>query len=349
MNQWRLQFGAKPKEHEVNTYSESNHWQDGKFQNLEETDMSLKFWEIPVLLYKQMTDKKKREPQQSLPIIPFDPGLFLDENRKPQFLWYGHSALLMRLDSKTILIDPMLGPDAAPIAPTQTKRFSDNTLDLIDHLPEIDLILLSHDHYDHLDYDSIQKLKGKTKEYFVALGVKRHLVKWGIEADKIKEFDWWDYQYLDSLEIHFTPTRHFSGRGLTDRAKSLWGGWVFKSDSNKIWFSGDGGYGDHFKEIGSRLGPFDFGFMECGQYNEKWRLIHLFPDESVQAALDAKVNKVMPVHWCGFSLSHHSWQEPAIEFVENCQKKELEYMVPRLGEINEFNSHYNQEKWWLTY
>ena len=171
----------------------------------------------------------------------------------------------MRMNEQTLLIDPMLGGNTTPIAPIANKRFSENTLQLIDGFPEIDLLLLTHDHYDHLDFDSIQKLKHKTQKYFVALGIKRHLVRWGVAPDLITEFDWWDNQSFENINITFTPTRHFSGRGLTDRNKSLWGGWAFENKNENIWFSGDGGYGQHFKEVGKRLGPFDFGFMECGQ------------------------------------------------------------------------------------
>ena len=252
----------------------------------------------------------------------------------------------MRLQGQTILIDPMLGPNASPIAPFKTKRFSENTLDLIDDFPEIDLMLLSHDHYDHLDLDSIEKLQHKTKKYFVAIGVKRHLVHWGIDESKIQEFDWWDNDSFNGIHITFTPTRHFSGRGLTDRAKSLWGGWNLKTEKENIWFSGDGGYGEHFKEVGNKLGPFDFAFMECGQYNEKWRPIHMFPDESVQAGMDAQVKKAMPVHWAGFALSQHSWTEPVEEFSKHAEDIKLDTIYPRLGQIVSLSDKLESDPWW---
>jgi L-ascorbate metabolism protein UlaG (beta-lactamase superfamily) len=231
-------------------------------------------------------------------------------------LWYGHSAILMSINNLNLFIDPMLGPNAAPISPFSVKRFSDNTLNIIDDLPDIDLVLMSHDHYDHLDYSSILKLKLKTKHFYVALGVARHLKGWGIDESKITEFDWWDEKTFGDITITFTPTRHFSGRGLTDSAKSLWGGWTFKTPTENIWFSGDGGYGKHFLEIGKRLGPFDFAFMECGQYNELWHLIHMYP-----------------VHWGAFSLAQHSWTEPAERFVAEAKSKSISYCLPMLGEL----------------
>lgn len=345
MKKFRLQFGGKVTEEDQSRYEQSENWKDGKFENLEKTEMDMSLGKIPGMIYKQAT-KKDQKPKANLPIIPFDEKAFLAPSDKAKFIWYGHSVVLMRLSGKTILIDPMLGSDTTPIAPSTNKRFSENTLLLIDDFPEIDLIILTHDHYDHLDYDSIQKLKHKTKKYFVALGLKRHLVRWGVDADLITEFDWWNDQMFGDIKITFTPTRHFSGRGLTDRAKCLWGGWVFKTEKENIWFSGDGGYGEHFKSIGERLGPFDFAFMECGQYNDDWRPIHMFPDESVQAGLDGQAKKVMPVHWAGFSLSYqHTWTEPADEFVKFSKEKGLEYLLPKIGELFTYSDTI-QEEWW---
>jgi len=226
------------------------------------------------------------------------------------------------------------------------KRFSGNTLDLIDDFPEIDLMLITHDHYDHLDYASIEKLKTKTKCYCVALGVQRHLESWGVDPSLIQEFDWWDQQTFAGIEVTFTPTRHFSGRGLTDRAKCLWGGWALRTEQENIWFSGDGGYNSHFKEIGKRLGTFDFALMECGQYNEDWRPVHMFPDESVQAAIDAKVDKIMPFHCAGFDLSYqHSWYEPLDDFVKAATQQNVPFLTPRIGQMFT-KSAVIQDKWW---
>lgn len=343
----RKQFGGRATKKEIAKYSQSKNWDGKKFINLETTKMEISFQNLPKLLYKQFCEKEGREPITKLPILPFEKHKFLSHSDKMKFIWYGHSVVLMRMNGKTLLIDPMLGPNAAPIAPFAVKRFSDNTLDLIDDLPEIDLLLLTHDHYDHLDFDSIQKLKSKVKKYFVALGVARHLIKWGIEENKITEFDWWDQQLFEGINITFSPTRHFSGRGLTDRAKSIWGGWAFKNDKENIWFSGDGGYGKHFIEIGEKLGPFDFAFMECGQYNENWHQIHMYPEESVQASIDAKAKRIMPVHWGGFSLSQHSWTEPVERFAADCSTKHIEYIVPQLGQIISSETSYQNKRWWI--
>jgi len=349
MKNFRLQFGGRITSELKTQYEQSENWRYGKFQNLEETEMVASPLKIGGIIYKQLTQNLQKKPAQPLPILPFDKTSFLSPSEKAKCIWYGHSVVLMRMSGKTLLIDPMLGGDTTPIAPIANKRFSENTLLLIDEFPEIDLVLLTHDHYDHLDFDSIQKLKPKTKKYFVALGVKRHLVRWGISPDLISEFDWWDTEKLEDINITFTPTRHFSGRGLRDRTKSLWGGWTFKTEKENIWFSGDSGYGQHFKEIGKRLGPFDFGFMECGQYNEDWVPIHMFPEKSVQAALDAGVKNAMPVHWAGFSLSYqHTWHEPADEFAKFAEAENMKFVLPRLGMQFDATST-ERERWWEPY
>lgn len=343
------QFGGKVTRALTQQYEQSENWYNGSFQNLEETSLSTSLLEMPKIIYKQLAKQEGRIPKQPLPVIPFNREAFLAPSDTSKFIWYGHSAILLRIAGKTLLIDPMFGPDTAPIAPFATKRFSENTLDLIDDFPAIDLVLLTHDHYDHLDLASIQKLKTKTKQFFVAIGVKRHLMSWGVPASLITEFDWWQVQNLEGIQITFTPTRHFSGRGLTDRSKTLWGGWVFTTAKENIWFSGDGGYGQHFKEVGRRLGPFDFAFMECGQYNEDWRPVHLFPDEAVQAALDAGAKKAMPVHWAGFPLSYqHTWQEPPTFFAKTARDQQLDYALPTLGQLFDIRSQL-QEQWWDQY
>jgi L-ascorbate metabolism protein UlaG (beta-lactamase superfamily) len=339
------QFGGKLTKKLRERYNASPNWQKGKFTNLTKTEVGVNFKRVPRVMYKQFKGHPNGLPKAALPILPFDKEAFLGDDFK--FIWYGHSVLLLRMNGKNILIDPMFGSDASPIGPVRTKRFSENTLDLMDTLPEIDLVLFTHDHYDHLDLRSVAKLRGKVKEFYVSLGLKRHLVYWGIEEQAVTEFDWWDKADFNGVEITFTPTRHFSGRGLTSMAKCLWGGWSLISDKERIWFSGDGGYGDHFKEIGEKLGPFDFAFMECGQYCVDWKEIHMFPEESVKAAKDAGVKLAMPVHWAGFNLSYqHGWYEPAEEFLKYAGEQNLRVTIPRLGEINSLHTT-KTTKWWL--
>ncbi|NNC96408.1 MAG: hypothetical protein HKN92_12690 [Chitinophagales bacterium] len=342
------QFGGKINSKWKDKYNKSPNWVDGSFQNLMTTQTAVNWWKIPSILLKQIKGHEHGNPRSPLPIIKLNKEQFQEPSASLKFVWYGHSVLLIRLNNRNILIDPMLGDDTSPIAPTKTKRFSDNTLEIIDDLPEIDLMLITHDHYDHLDYASISKLRSKVRNTFAALGVKRHLVSWGYDENKIEEFDWWDSKSFADIQITFTPTRHFSGRGIFSLSKCLWGGWALKTSTESIWFSGDSGYADHFQEIGERLGPFDIGFMECGQYGAEWPQIHMFPRESVQAALDAKVKVAMPVHWAGFKLSYqHGWFEPVEEFVEYAKQITLPYITPPLGEI--FQDKFLSTDWWQQY
>jgi len=340
------QLGGKVTPEEILGYSRSIHWDGAKFCNLEETKMDIPFRAIPKLLYRQLFQRKNRLPTCEIPLVPFNAEEFLAKTDTIKCVWFGHSALLLRINGLNLLIDPMFGQDAAPIAPFSIKRFNAVSTDLVDDLPEIDILLMSHDHYDHLDMKSIEKLRPKVKKYAVALGVGRHLKQWGISSADITEFDWWEKAVFNNVTITFTPTRHFSGRGIKDRFKGLWGGWVFNNGKENIWFSGDGGYGKHFKEIGEKLGPFDFAFMECGQYNVLWRAIHLFPDECVRAALDAKAKAIMPVHWGSFNLSDHDWKEPVERFVEECEKETIPYLTPRIGEVFIPSKLSENKRWW---
>ena len=339
------QFGAKPTKANREKYTNSPYWNGKIFENLEVTTTDVSFQTLPKILYKQFCKKEDREPKQKLTIVPFKREAFDEPSRLMKAVWYGHSAVLMKMKSINILIDPMFGDNAAPISPFPVRRFSDDTMAILDALPDIDLVLFTHDHYDHLDYECLLRLKDKTKHFFVALGVGRHLIKWGVEKERITEFSWWDTQTFEDIIITFTPTRHFAGRGLSDRNKSLWGGWAFKTADENIWFSGDSGYGDHFKTVGERLGPFDFAFMECGQYNEHWSQIHMFPEESVQAAIDARVKRAMPVHWCGFALAQHSWTDPVERFTAEAKNRNLDYSLPKLGELFASGSEL-KTPWW---
>ena len=343
------QFGGKLSKEHINRYEKSPNWKHGSFKNEQITTMNIGLKDMPKLLREQFTGRKNRAPQSDIPIIPFDKEKFFADDSLVKFSWYGHSVLLLRIGNKNILIDPMFGPDASPIGPINTRRFSKNSLEVIDQLPEIDLLLQTHDHYDHLDYKSILKLQGKVKNYWVGLGVSRHLEAWGIDQTKIREFDWWEDAEFEQIKITYTPSRHFSGRGTNDRAKSLWGGWAIEYEQDKIYWSGDGGYGEHFKEIGHRLGPFDIGFMECGQYNELWHQIHMYPEEALQAAIDSGCKIAVPVHWGGFTLALHHWKDPIERFTNEAIDKNFPILTPEIGEISTLDDLPKSKTWWDRY
>lgn len=342
------QLGGRINKSERQKLSRSEHWNGKKFENLEATSMDINPRTLPGLLKKQFTNTNGRIPKRLLPIVPFDQVAWEKPSATAKFIWYGHSVILLQVDGKNILFDPMFGEDASPIGPIRTKRFSEGTLAILQQLPELDVVLMSHDHYDHLDLASYEILKSKTKQFIVPLGLGRHLEAWGINAGQIQEMDWWERTTIDDIKIDFTPSRHFTGRGLMDRSKSLWGGYVLKSKNQNIYISGDGGYGQHFKTIGEKYGPFDFAFIECGQYNDAWRQIHLHPEESVQAAIDAKAKLAMPIHWGAFKLAMHNWEEPVERFTAEAENKKFAWCTPRMGEIVEINGNYPREKWWDT-
>lgn len=349
MIEYFQQFGATISAAEKERFSNSPNWNGQIFKNHSETSVAISLKDLPSLLYKQFFDKAGREPNQPIFIPPFDKKAFLEPSNEPKAVWFGHSVIVMRMNGLTIICDPMFGPDTAPIAPFQSKRYSVNTLSIIDDLPPIDLVLLTHDHYDHLDLQSIKRIHTKVGHFYVALGTARHLKKWGVPNDKITEFDWWQSEGFKDLTITFTPTRHFSGRGLFDRATSLWGGWALKSPNFSLYISGDSGYDSHFNEVAKRLGPFDFGFVECGQYNPLWHAIHMFPEESVLLSKEVELTVAMPIHWGAFTLSLHPWTEPVERFISAAESLNQSYITPEIGTIFSLKNPLQTNKWWEKY
>jgi len=340
------QFGARAGSNEKAAYKKSHHWDGKKFVNMEETSMEMGFKDMPGLLKKQLFDTEGRSPKEKIPLIPFDKEKWNQQIETAKFVWYGHSALLLQIDGKNYLMDPMLGDDTAPVAPFKSARFTDGVLEMIDQFPPIEAIFLTHDHYDHLDYSSIQKLKTKVSKYYVALGVGRHLQRWGVLENQIKEFDWWDESEENGLKITFTPSRHFSGRGLMDRSQSFWGGWVLEWDEHSVYCTGDGGYGKHFKEIADKFEPFDWAFVECGQYNKLWHQIHMYPEEAVQAGIDVEAKVSIPIHWGGFALALHHWKEPVERFSAEAEKMQSSYTLPQIGEIVLMGQEPQENDWY---
>ncbi|HAQ07839.1 MAG TPA: hypothetical protein DCR24_10060, partial [Bacillus bacterium] len=289
---------------------------------------------------------RERKPRTQLPMASFFPGSHV-KGGNARITWFGHSAFLLEIEGKSILVDPMFGRAPSPFPMFGGKRYSGTLPFEIEEMPIIDAVLLSHDHYDHLDYGSIMKLKEKVKQYFVPLGVGSHLERWGVSSEKISEHDWWSDFSCGGLQFVCAPARHFSGRSLTDRDSTLWCSWVISGQHSKIYFSGDGGYGPHFKEIGEKYGPFDMTLMECGQYDERWAELHMMPEETVQAHIDVKGKVMIPVHWGAFTLSLHSWHDPVERAVKAANESGVEIATPRIGEPVTAGSERNPSSaWW---
>lgn len=328
-------------------YASSPNFQNGKFKNQLPTDMSMSVRDMMKTLVEFIGRGEGRTPKKKIHVLHPDPALIASPNGVTRLVWYGHSAFLLQMDGKNLLIDPMFGSTPAPYPWMGRSRFTDGLPIAIADLPHLDAILLSHDHYDHLDYGSILALKAKTKEFFVPLGVGKHLRAWGVETTRIHELDWWDEAEYDGLKFAFTPARHFSGRGLTDRFSTLWGGWVIRGKNDNIYFSADSGYGPHFAEIGDKYGPFDFAMIECGQYNEKWAEIHMMPEESAQASVDVGAKAMMPIHWGSFVLAMHSWTDPIERVTKKAKELGMPVVTPRIGDVVtlETLAAFN-EQWW---
>jgi len=291
-----------------------------------------------------LSDGIDRTPGRTLPEIKPDLVEFLKASSELKIIWFGHSTFLLNLDGRVILVDPIFSESAGPKI-FMVKRFQKPVLKL-EELPPIDYILISHDHHDHLDEASIKFFLNKKAKFITPLGVGSHLVGWGIAKERIEQRDWWQAVEFDDIKFVATPAQHFSGRdGFFDN-ETLWASWVVQSKNHKIYFSGDSGFDNHFKEIGKKYGPFDVAFIESGQYHKDWKAIHMLPEESIQAFIDLGAKKYFPVHWGMFQLSLHKWYDP-IERVSNLSKKSnIDLLTPKLGELVNVNDSFNSQQWW---
>jgi len=340
-------FGGSPSKADRERFAASAQYTGGKFHNSLPTTMDLSLGDYPGMLVKFFRPDPGREPAHKLKVLHPDPALVARPAAVPRLTWFGHSAFLLQLDSLNILLDPMFGPVPAPVTWLGRPRFTEGLPIAVDSLPHIDAIFFSHDHYDHLDHGSILKLKDRTDAFFVPLGVGAHLRAWGVPEERIHELDWWQETTYQGLDLAFAPARHFSGRGLMDRFSTLWGSWVIKGRTGSIYFSGDGGYGPHFAEIGERYGPFDLALMECGQYNELWAQIHMMPEETARAAMDVRAKHFMPIHWGSFALAMHTWTDPVVRVVAAAQELGVPITTPRIGEVLDLGGNtWPSEPWW---
>jgi len=290
---------------------------------------------------------------QGRPSGPLDVALYqpleAQDGREPgtRVTWFGHSAVLIETAGMTLFIDPMLGSSPSPFPGIGGRRFSDRLPARIEDLPKLDAVLLSHDHYDHLDYGTIRRMRDRVGHFYVPLGVGAHLKRWGIDAARITECDWWEEARLGELSLVCAPARHFSGRSLGDRDATLWCSWVIRSPHASIFFSGDSGYGPHFEEIGKRYGPFDLTCMECGQYDDRWAMIHMRPEETVQAHRDVRGRVLLPIHWGAFKLALHAWTDPIERVRTAAAEHDILLTTPRIGESVAVGAQeFSASTWW---
>ncbi len=345
-------FGGDVTKKDYETYSSSNQYENGKFRNTAaNVPQDLGFTDIIKLSWKFFTAKVENgRPKGDLKVQKIDSANVADYKGETRFIWYGHSAFLLQTQNKNILIDPMFGKVAAPMGFLGENRFNKEMPLEIEKLPKIDAVIISHDHYDHLDYESIKKLIAKVEHYFVPLAVGVHLKAWGIPEENITELDWWEETTYKGFRFICTPAQHFSGRKMNNRQSTLWSSWVIKTPTDNIFFSGDSGYGEHFSEIGNKYGPFDFAMLECGQYNEQWDDIHMFPEQTAQAGLDLEAKVIMPIHWGGFKLALHAWTDPIERVAKKAKEFNIPLVAPRIGEAITINKMGNSPfNWWEAY
>lgn len=340
-------FGADISKEKQLIYQKSTQYKNGKFNNKEAVPKELSFSEkLDTAYYFFTTKVENGRPKDDLKVQKIDSIDVAEYKGEARLVWFGHSAFLLQIDGKTILLDPMFGKVAAPHPLLGADRFNSEMPIAIEKLPFIDAVIFSHDHYDHLDYETVMKIKDKTKHFYTPLGVGEHLKAWGIPASKISELDWWKEIKFETLTLVCTPAQHFSGRKLNNEQSTLWSSWVIRSKEENIFFSGDSGYSPHFKEIGNKYGPFDLALMECGQYNDKWSDIHMIPEETAQAGMDVRAKKIMPIHWGGFKLAMHDWKDPINRVKAKAKQLNLEVITPKIGQEILVKGNKSYSNWW---
>lgn len=327
----------------------SDHY-DGKiFLNPVPTEVMTKGSFLKVLK-KQLQRHDGRYPVH--PPGPFPVDLEQLHHLPPDTLritWLGHSTTLLEVDGKRFLLDPVWYQRASPFTQVGPKRFFDNPIAL-DQLPRIDYILLSHDHYDHMDKGTLTYLMKKGVPVITMLKVGRHLQSWGLDKELITELDWWQHVELDGgFTITAAPARHFSGRWINDRFHTLWGSFAIKGPKHNVYYGADSGYYPGFAQIGERLGPFDLTMLEVGAYNEEWQSIHMGPEAAVKAHRDLKGHLLMPTHWGTFSLAFHPWTEPVRRLTREAHKHGVLLFIPQPGETRIVGQEAYNSHWWKAY
>ena len=337
-------FGKLPTGTRAERIAKSPNYKDGNFQNLVETKMLADNASYTKMMREFFFGSKvEKEPTRALPSQKTDLKSIGDQ---PTLIWFGHSSYLISIGGKKILADPVFSERSSPVQWGGPKSYPGTMIYEIEDFPELDIVVISHDHYDHLDIHSIKKLKEKTKLFCVPLGIGQHLEHWGVKPEQIREFDWWEgEEVLPGIKLTSTPARHFSGRGFT-RNKTLWGSFVLETGGYKLFIGGDSGYDESFKNIGDKFGPFDLAMLECGQYDVQWPYIHMAPEETVQAAVDLKAKVFLPVHWGKFTLANHPWRDPIIRAVNHAKTLNATITTPLIGQPVLLNEKMPFEDWW---
>ncbi|MCG2781357.1 MAG: MBL fold metallo-hydrolase [Weeksellaceae bacterium] len=340
-------FGKAPSGKRLERIQKSPHYENGKFNNLNHTPQLAEDTSMPEVMFRFLFGKKENlRPKQKFNFSKTDlKNLNPNEN---VYIWMGHSSYFMQIDGKKILVDPVFSGNASPFTFT-TKAFEGADLYTTDDIPELDYLIISHDHWDHLDYETVKKLNPKVKKVITGLGTGEHLEYWNYDPNKIIELDWGESSDLgNGFKVYCEAARHFSGRGLK-RDQAIWASFVFETPKQRIYIGGDSGYDDHFKKIGDKFGSFDLAILENGQYNKDWRYIHFMPGENIKAMKELNAKRMIPVHNSKFALSVHAWDEPLKKMME-LNTENARIITPKIGEkVNWEDDAKVYERWWESY
>ncbi len=340
----QARFGRNPQGERLERILKSPHYRDGKFQNLSPTPQltsdKSKLESIIDFLFRKVDGLR---PSVDLPVIKTD--LTQIQRDEEVLVWLGHSSFFMQTGGKRFLIDPVLVM-ASPVS-FANKAFKGTELYTPDDIPEIDYLIISHDHWDHLDYNTVMQLKDRTDKVICPLGVGEHFEYWGFDKDRLVELDWnEDAPLAAGFTVHCLPARHFSGRGFSPN-KTLWASYMLQTPSRTIYISGDGGYDTHFAETAAQFGHIDLAIFENGQYNEGWKFIHLLPEDLAHAIKDIHADRVLTVHHSKYALGKHSWREPLETISTAAEKDSLNLLTPMIGEaVYLDNTAQTFSKWW---
>ncbi|MFC6096154.1 MBL fold metallo-hydrolase [Flavobacterium qiangtangense] len=336
-------FGRRPSGNRLDNIKHTSNFKNGQFQNVSITPDLAEGANYYTVLKEFFFGKSKRNvPKGIIPSVKTNLKN-LDPNRDI-LVWFGHSSYFMQLSGKTFLVDPVFSNHASPLSFT-VNAFKGSNVYRAEDFPEIDFLIVTHDHWDHLDYDTVLKLKPKVKRIVTSLGTGEHFERWNFDMEKVSEMNWHEELIFGDFKFNAVPARHFSGRGLK-RNQAIWISIVLNTPTRNIYIGGDSGYDTFFKTIGDLFGPFDLAILECGQYNKNWKYIHMMPEETVQASKDLKAKVLMPVHWAKFPLALHDWDDPIIRADKAASIENVNLTHPMIGEILDFDNLGTTKKWW---